>query len=266
MRAAITSLKILQAALCPAAIPVLFSLTSCTNLLKDPLTRDPLTREPLTREPLTREPLVPVWCEPIVVNNRPAQGANCTQGLLLRRFADLQICRCADLQICRFADLQHGNGLFEKRYVIPVQVHYCPRKILRHSCEGGNPPCYPSFPRKRKSTPSSVIPAKAGIHNSRACGNSSSHYPNARKNTPSFPRRRESTIPALTQVLQHFAPPSPNFSGTVVCAGGNVYSIFRTCRPWIPACTGMTQQTCMRMTYQLVSSRENTPDTAPIRI
>ena len=47
-----------------------------------------------------------------------------------------------------------------------------PKKILRHSREGGN-----------------VIPAKAGIHNSRACGNL---YPNAQENTPSFPRRRES--------------------------------------------------------------------------
>ena len=55
-----------------------------------------------------------------------------------------------------------------------------------------------SFPGARKNTPSFprrrksilfVIPAKAGIHNSRVRGNSSSHYPNARKNTPSFPRR-----------------------------------------------------------------------------
>ena len=49
----------------------------------------------------------------------------------------------------------------------------------------------PSFPRRQESTPSSVIPAKAGIHNSRARGNSSSHYPNTRKNTPSFPPSRE---------------------------------------------------------------------------
>ena len=47
---------------------------------------------------------------------------------------------------------------------------------LRHSHEGGNP------------NPSSVIPAKAGIH---------THHPSfPRKPTPSFPRRRESTIPA----------------------------------------------------------------------
>ena len=39
----------------------------------------------------------------------------------------------------------------------------------------------PSFPRRRESTPSPVIPAKAGIHNSRACGNSTSHYPNTQK-------------------------------------------------------------------------------------
>ena len=126
--------------------------------------------------------------------------------------------------------------------------------LLRHSREGGNPQFprtrefivplpqlrhsptdsvipakpTPSFPRRRestipahagipshypnarKNTPSfprgllchsrdsvipaktySVIPAKAGIHNSRACGNSSSHYPNARENTPSFPPSRE---------------------------------------------------------------------------
>ena len=83
--------------------------------------------------------------------------------------------------------------------------------IIRHSREGGN------------QTPSSVIPAKAGIHNSRACGNSSSHYPNARKNTPppssvipakagikphhpSFPRRRESTIPAHAGIHRPITP------------------------------------------------------------
>ena len=67
-----------------------------------------------------------------------------------------------------------------------------PNPIIRHSREGGNP--HPSFPRRREPNPiirhsreggnpipSSVIPAKAGIHNSRACGNSSSSYPNARK-------------------------------------------------------------------------------------
>ena len=54
------------------------------------------------------------------------------------------------------------------------------RKIPRHSREDGNPP-HPSFPRRRESTPSSVIPAKAGIYNSRACGNSSSRYPNAQE-------------------------------------------------------------------------------------
>ena len=82
-------------------------------------------------------------------------------------------------------------------------------KTLRHSREGGNPQFprmrefndpLPQRPRKtlRHSPKHSVIPAKAGIHNSRACGNSTSHYPDARekhsiipKNTPSFPRRRE---------------------------------------------------------------------------
>ena len=38
--------------------------------------------------------------------------------------------------------------------------------------QGGNPPHRPSFPRRRESTPLSVIPAKAGIHNSRERGNS----------------------------------------------------------------------------------------------
>ena len=49
----------------------------------------------------------------------------------------------------------------------------------------------------------SVIPAKAGIHNSRACGNSTSHYSNTRKNTPSFPKtlrhsQKHSVIPKNT--------------------------------------------------------------------
>ena len=47
----------------------------------------------------------------------------------------------------------------------------------RHSHENGNPPL------------SSVIPAKAGIHNSRARGNSSTHSPTPETNIPSFPRR-----------------------------------------------------------------------------
>ena len=55
--------------------------------------------------------------------------------------------------------------------------------------EGGNPLHYPSFPRRRESTPSFVIPAKAGIHSiichSREGGNPLHHL--------SFPRRREST-------------------------------------------------------------------------
>ena len=59
--------------------------------------------------------------------------------------------------------------------------------VIRHSRESGNPPHHPSFPRRRESTPSSVIPAKAGIHNSRACGNSSSYYPNTHPNTPATP-------------------------------------------------------------------------------
>ena len=57
--------------------------------------------------------------------------------------------------------------------------------LLRYSHTDGDPSHHPSFPRRRESIPSSVIPAKAGIHNSRARGNSSSHYPNS-----SFPRSR----------------------------------------------------------------------------
>ena len=88
--------------------------------------------------------------------------------------------------------------------------------ILRHSRTDRNPPL---SPRRRESTPSSVIPAKAGIHNSRARGNSSSHYLNARKKTlrhsregrnpprhPSFPRRRESTIPAHAGIHRPTTP------------------------------------------------------------
>ena len=72
---------------------------------------------------------------------------------------------------------------------------------IRHSREGGIHPHHPSFPRRRESTiprtgnPSpSVIPAKAGIHNSRARGNSSTHTPTPEKNTPSFPRKSNPTI------------------------------------------------------------------------
>ena len=61
----------------------------------------------------------------------------------------------------------------------PIPQH--PKKTPRHSRARGNP------------TPPSVIPAKAGIHNSRACGNSSTHTPTPEKNTPSFPRTRKST-------------------------------------------------------------------------
>ena len=73
--------------------------------------------------------------------------------------------------------------------------------IPRHSREGGNPLRHSSFPRRRESTPSFVIPAKAGIHNSRACGNSTKkHHPDQpdtslphRTTSTSFPRKREFT-------------------------------------------------------------------------
>ena len=92
--------------------------------------------------------------------------------------------------------------------------------IIRHSREGGNPPHHSSFPRRRESTIAahagihrpttptpekntlsflrrresipSVIPAKAGIHNCRARGNSSSHYPDARE--------KHSVIPAEARI------------------------------------------------------------------
>ena len=117
----------------------------------------------------------------------------------------------------------------KKHSVIPAKtgIHRpttpTPKKTLRHSREGGNPSSHypnaqknsPSFPRRRESIVPlpqrpkklSVIPAKAGIHrpttptpkktlrHSREGGNPSSHYPNAQKNSPSFPRRRESIVP-----------------------------------------------------------------------
>ena len=68
----------------------------------------------------------------------------------------------------------------------PRKQESCPlpqrlKKILRHSREGGNP------------TPSSVIPAKAGIQ---------PHH-------PSFPRRRESTIPAHAGIQRKETPSRP---------------------------------------------------------
>ena len=119
----------------------------------------------------------------------------------------------------------------KKHSVIPAKagIHRpttpTPKKTLRHSREGGNPSSHysnaqkntPSFPRRRESIvplpqrpkKHSVIPAKAEIHrpttptpkktlrHSREGGNPSSHYSNAQKNTPSFPRRRESIVPLL---------------------------------------------------------------------
>ena len=117
-----------------------------------------------------------------------------------------------------------GNPQFPRTREFIVPLHQSPKKhsaipacaeihpITRHSCKGGN----------HHPITSAVIPAKAGIHNSRARGNSSSHYIKAQKKLrhsrmrgnpphhppflqrqesnpphhPSFPRRRESTIPA----------------------------------------------------------------------
>ena len=98
--------------------------------------------------------------------------------------------------------------------------------IIRHSREGGN------------QTPSSVIPAKAGIHNSRACGNSSSHYPNARKNTPSFPRMRESN-----PIIRHSRK------------GGN-----QTPSSVIPAKAGIhNSRACGNSSSHYPNARKNTP-------
>ena len=115
------------------------------------------------------------------------------------------------------------------------------RKTLRHSCGGGNQ--------------SSVIPAKAGIHNYRARGNSSSHYPNAREkhsviptqaeihpitrhsreggNPPhhsSFPRRRESTIAAhagihrpTTPTLEKNTPSFPRRRESTIAAHAGIH-------------------------------------------
>ena len=123
-----------------------------------------------------------------------------------------------------------------------------PEQILRHSREGVNPPRHPSFPRTRKSTPSSVIPAKAEIQprhpsfprrresnpiirHSREGGNPQfprmrefiDPYPNTRKKHhvipahaeiqpyhPSFPRRRESTIPAHAGIRKKHHRPIPH--------------------------------------------------------
>ena len=75
---------------------------------------------------------------------------------------------------------------------------------LKHHCRGFTP----QFPRMREfnvpllqcprktlhhSQKHSVIPAKAGIHNSRACGNSTSHYSNARE--------KHSIIPACAGMM-----------------------------------------------------------------
>ena len=108
-----------------------------------------------------------------------------------------------------------GNPQFPRTREFIVPLPQCPKKHSVIPAKRGNP-YYSSFhnsrvrgnssshyPNARKNTPSFprrqgsilfVIPAKAGIHNSRARGNSSSHYPNARKNTPSFPRRRKSIL------------------------------------------------------------------------
>ena len=103
----------------------------------------------------------------------------------------------------------------KKYFVIPAKTGIHP---TRHSREGGNPqfprmrefidplPQRPntrkntsSFLQKRESTPP-VIPAKAGIHNSRVMREFIDPLPqrlNTRKNTSSFLQKRESTPPVI---------------------------------------------------------------------
>ena len=103
-----------------------------------------------------------------------------------------------------------GNPQFPRTREFNVPLPQHPGKTLRHSRENT-----PPFPQKHSAIPAkttppfpqkhSVIPAKAGIHNSRARGNSTSHYPNTQKKTlrhfrenllrPSFPRSHVGTSP-----------------------------------------------------------------------
>ena len=146
------------------------------------------------------------------------------------------------------------------RHIIPTQNY-----LQRHSRKGRNPPHNPSFPQRQESIPSSVIPAKAGIHNSRACGNSSSHYTNTRpkihchsrtgrnhpfirhsrkgrnpshhpsfpkgrnpSHHPSFPRRRESTIPAHAGIIVPLPQHPKKYSAIPAKAG--IHPIIRHSR------------------------------------
>ena len=100
------------------------------------------------------------------------------------------------------------------RHIIPTQNY-----LQRHSHARGNPPHHPSFPQRQESISSSVIPAKAGIHNSRARGNSTkrntiqtnqTHHSHTELPSTSFPRTRESTpssaIPAkagIHPIIRH---------------------------------------------------------------
>ena len=100
---------------------------------------------------------------------------------------------------------EENTSSFPRRRESIAPLSQCPRKILRHSREGGNPsPHYLNARRKY-----SVIPAKAGIHRPT--------IPMPEENTPSFPRRRESIAP-LSQcprkILRHSREggnPSPHY-------------------------------------------------------
>ena len=59
----------------------------------------------------------------------------------------------------------------------------------------------PSSPRRQESTPSPVIPAKAGIHNSRARGNSSTHTPTPEKILTHSRHSREGGNPTPPSVI-----------------------------------------------------------------
>ena len=95
---------------------------------------------------------------------------------------------------CQSVRSQKNTPSFPRRRESIAPLSQCPRKILRHSREGGNPS--PHYLNARGKY--FVIPAKAGIHRPTV--------PMPEENTPSFPRRQESIAP-LSQcprkILRH---------------------------------------------------------------
>ena len=82
---------------------------------------------------------------------------------------------------------EENTPSFPRRRESIAPLSQCPRKILRHSREGGNPS--PHYLNARGKY--SVIPAKAGIHRPTISM--------PEENTSSFPRRRESTFPRMQE-------------------------------------------------------------------